>query len=87
MILELNQNINANRCNLILYPLIFYKNFALLAKRRRFYLSKNGNVFPENLQKVLKRCEEKNLVLNWEKCHFIVTKGIIFGHIISVNGI
>ena len=27
----------------------------------------------ENLEKVLKRCIEKNLVLNWEKCHFMVT--------------
>jgi hypothetical protein len=26
----------------------------------------------ENLSKVLKRCEEVNLVLNWEKCHFMV---------------
>ena len=25
-----------------------------------------------NLAKVLQRCEEKNLVLNWEKCHFMV---------------
>ena len=40
-----------------------------------------------NLQKVLTRCEEKNLVLNWEKCHFMVTQGIILGHIISVEGI
>jgi hypothetical protein len=27
----------------------------------------------ENLGKVLARCEEKNFVLNWEKCHFMVT--------------
>ena len=27
----------------------------------------------ENLEKVLERCQEKNLVLNWEKCHFMVT--------------
>ena len=40
-----------------------------------------------NLQKVLTRCEEKNLVLNWEKCYFIVTQGIVLGHIISVKGI
>jgi hypothetical protein len=26
----------------------------------------------ENLDKVLQRCEEKQLVLNWEKCHFMV---------------
>lgn len=27
----------------------------------------------ENLRKVLERCEEKHLLLNWEKCHFMVT--------------
>ena len=35
-----------------------------------------GNDFDnclENLKKVLVRCEKKNLVLNWEKCHFMVT--------------
>ena len=37
----------------------------------------------ENLRKVLKRCQEKNLVLNWEKCHFMVTQGIVLGHIVS----
>ena len=26
----------------------------------------------ENLRSVLIRCEETNLVLNWEKCHFMV---------------
>jgi hypothetical protein len=25
-----------------------------------------------NLNKVLKRCQEADLVLNWEKCHFMV---------------
>ena len=28
----------------------------------------------DNLSKFLQRCEETNLVLNWEKCHFMVTK-------------
>ena len=41
----------------------------------------------ENLQKVLERCQEKNLVLNWEKCHFMVTQGIVLGHIVSKKGI
>jgi hypothetical protein len=40
-----------------------------------------------NLEKVLSRCEEKNLVLNWEKCHFVVTNGIVFGHIVLSKGI
>ena len=41
----------------------------------------------ENLCKVLERCQEKNLVLNWEKCHFMVTQGIVLGHIVSKKGI
>ena len=36
-----------------------------------------------NLSKVLQRCEEINLVLNWEKCLFMVTKGVVLGHIVS----
>jgi hypothetical protein len=40
-----------------------------------------------NLEKVLTRCEEVDLVLNWEKCHFMVKQGIVLGHIISERGI
>jgi hypothetical protein len=40
-----------------------------------------------NLNKVLQRCEETNLVLNWEKCHFMVNEGIVLGHKISERGI
>ena len=36
-----------------------------------------------NPRKVLERFREKNLTLNWEKCHFMVKKGIVLGHIIS----
>jgi len=36
-----------------------------------------------NLEKVLNRCEEKNLVLNWKKCHFMVTNDIVLSHIVS----
>ena len=45
------------------------------------------NVCLSNLCRVLKRCEEKHLVLNWEKCHFMVTDGIVLGHKISEKGI
>ena len=31
----------------------------------------------ENLETVLQRCQDKNLYLNWEKCHYMVTKGIV----------
>ena len=40
-----------------------------------------------NLELVLQGCIEKNLVLNWEKCHFMVNQGIVLGHIISNSGI
>nr|GEX97304.1 reverse transcriptase domain-containing protein [Tanacetum cinerariifolium] len=39
------------------------------------------------LDKILKRCEDTNLYLNWEKSHFMVKKGIVLGHKISRNGI
>src|SRR3954471_8118215 len=41
----------------------------------------------ENLSLVLERCVSTNLVLNWEKCHFMVKKGIVLGHVISKDGI
>jgi hypothetical protein len=37
----------------------------------------------ENLDKVLQRCEEKHLVLNWKKCHFMSREGILLGHLVS----
>ncbi|XP_028223537.1 uncharacterized protein LOC114405046 [Glycine soja] len=40
-----------------------------------------------SLEKVLNRCIETNLVLNFEKCHFMVEQGIVLGHIISNKGI
>nr|GEV16389.1 reverse transcriptase domain-containing protein [Tanacetum cinerariifolium] len=40
-----------------------------------------------NLDKMLNRCEEMNLVLNWEKCHFMCKEGIVLGHKISKSGI
>ena len=41
----------------------------------------------KNLEKVLTRCGEVDLVLNWEKCHFMVKQGIVLGHVISERGI
>ncbi|GKC75789.1 reverse transcriptase domain-containing protein [Tanacetum coccineum] len=33
-----------------------------------------------HLDKMLKRCEDTNLLLNWEKCHFMIKEGIVLGH-------
>nr|GFB01873.1 retrovirus-related Pol polyprotein from transposon 17.6 [Tanacetum cinerariifolium] len=39
------------------------------------------------LDKMLQRCEDTNLCLNWEKSHFMVKEGIVLGHKISKNRI
>nr|GEW02144.1 reverse transcriptase domain-containing protein [Tanacetum cinerariifolium] len=39
------------------------------------------------LERMLKRCEDTNLCLNWEKSHFMVKEGIVLGHKISKQGI
>ncbi|CAN6465458.1 unnamed protein product [Victoria cruziana] len=49
-----------------------------------------GSSFDNYLQKierVLIRCEETNLVLSWEKSHFMVREGIVLRHVISERGI
>ena len=53
-------------------------------------ISVYGGSFEEcliNLETVLHRYIEKILVLNWEKCHFMVNQGIVLGHIIPTRGI
>ncbi|GKD94254.1 reverse transcriptase domain-containing protein [Tanacetum coccineum] len=40
-----------------------------------------------HLDTMIQWCEDTNLVLNWEKCHFIVKEGIVLGHKISKNGL
>ncbi|KAJ9557778.1 hypothetical protein OSB04_012392 [Centaurea solstitialis] len=49
-----------------------------------------GNSFDgclNSLDRVLARCEESHLVLNWEKCHFMVREGIVLGYKISKDGL
>ena len=45
------------------------------------------DLFLHNLTLVLRRCEENDLVLHWEKSHFMVQQGIVLGHVISKKGI
>nr|GEU58149.1 reverse transcriptase domain-containing protein [Tanacetum cinerariifolium] len=49
-----------------------------------------GNSFQTclyHLEKMLKRCKDTNLCLNWDKSHFMVKEGTVLGHKISKNGI
>ena len=54
---------------------VFMDDFSIYEKTFNDYL--------ENLDKVLQRCEEKHLVLNWENYHFMVREGIVLGHLLS----
>nr|GEZ07013.1 reverse transcriptase domain-containing protein [Tanacetum cinerariifolium] len=40
-----------------------------------------------DLDKMLQRCRDAHLVLNWEKCHFMVKEGIVLGHKVSSAGL
>nr|GEU34699.1 DNA-directed DNA polymerase [Tanacetum cinerariifolium] len=60
--------------------------YAMLQARSKVF----GDSFSSclsHLDKMLKRCENTNLVLNWEKCHFMVKEGIILSQKISKFGI
>ncbi|GKA73129.1 reverse transcriptase domain-containing protein [Tanacetum coccineum] len=46
-----------------------------------------GLIYLISDNKMLQRCEDTNLCLNWEKSHFMVKEGIVLGHKISKNGI
>nr|GFD14183.1 reverse transcriptase domain-containing protein [Tanacetum cinerariifolium] len=49
-----------------------------------------GNSFENylsRLDRMLQRCEDTNLSLNWEKSHFMVKEDIVLGHKISKNRI
>ncbi|GKA50194.1 reverse transcriptase domain-containing protein [Tanacetum coccineum] len=49
-----------------------------------------GNSFDtclNNLDKMLQHCKDAHLILNWEKCHFMVKEGIVLGHKVSSVGL
>lgn len=54
---------------------VFMDDFSVFGKDFEKCLSK--------IELILERCIETNLVLNWEKSHFMVTQGIVLGHILS----
>jgi hypothetical protein len=73
------------RCMMIIFSNIVEKFIEVFMD----YFSVFGSNFDEclnHLKSVLKRCEECNLVLNWEKYHFMVQQGIVLDHSISSKG-
>nr|GEU76503.1 reverse transcriptase domain-containing protein [Tanacetum cinerariifolium] len=69
---------------------IFYDMIEKTMEVFMYDFSVFGNSFQSclsYLEKMLKRCEDTNLCLNWEKSHFMVKEGIVLGHKISKKGI
>ncbi|GJZ59422.1 DNA-directed DNA polymerase, partial [Tanacetum coccineum] len=54
---------------------VFMDDFSVFESSFDHYLN--------NLDKMLQRCKDSHLVLNWEKCHFMVEEGILLGHKVS----
>ncbi|GJZ52431.1 reverse transcriptase domain-containing protein [Tanacetum coccineum] len=71
-----------------------YFSHDMIEKKRWKLIMDDFSVFGDsfssclaNLDKMLKRCEDTKLALNWEKSHFMVKEGIVLGHKISRKGI
>ncbi|GKC54827.1 reverse transcriptase domain-containing protein [Tanacetum coccineum] len=45
----------------------------------------SSKLYAQNKSKL--RCKDAHLVLNWEKCHFMVKEGIVLGHKVSGVGL
>nr|GEX52817.1 reverse transcriptase domain-containing protein [Tanacetum cinerariifolium] len=58
---------------------VFMDDFSVFGNSFKHYFSR--------LDKMLQRCEDTKLCLNWEKSHFMFKEGIILGHKISKNEI
>nr|GEU73511.1 reverse transcriptase domain-containing protein [Tanacetum cinerariifolium] len=58
---------------------VFMDDFLVFGDSFSSYLS--------HLDTMLQRCEDTNLVLNWEKCHFMVKERIVLDPKISKNGL
>nr|GEW44818.1 reverse transcriptase domain-containing protein [Tanacetum cinerariifolium] len=66
---------------------IDYRKLNEATRKDHFPLPNSFQSCLSHLERMLKRCEDTNLCLNWEKSHFMVKEGIVLGHKISKQGI
>nr|GEW59878.1 retrovirus-related Pol polyprotein from transposon 17.6 [Tanacetum cinerariifolium] len=70
------------RCMLAIFHDMIEESFEVFMENFSVF----GNSFKtclNNLDKMLQRCNDAHLVLNWEKCHFMVKERIVLGHKVS----
>ena len=74
-----NASTNFQRCMMSMFSDLVEKALEIFMDDFSVYGSSFDKCL-ENLKTVLQRCQDKNLALNWEKCHFMVTESIVLGH-------
>ena len=74
------------RCMMSMFSVLVEKVMEIFMDDFKVYGSSFEHCL-KNLETVLQRCQDKNLALNWEKCHFMVTEGIVLGHRFSAVGL
>ncbi|GJX88061.1 reverse transcriptase domain-containing protein, partial [Tanacetum coccineum] len=74
------------RCMLAIFHDMIKKMMEVFMDDFSIFGNSFGNCL-SRVDKMLQRCKDTNLCLNWEKSHFMVKEGIVLGHKISKNGI
>ncbi|GJR06495.1 DNA-directed DNA polymerase [Tanacetum coccineum] len=74
------------RCMMAIFHDMIKKTMEVFMEDFSVFGNSFGNCL-SRVDKMLQRCEDTNLCLNWEKSHFMVKEGIVLGHKISKNGI
>ncbi|GJY48622.1 reverse transcriptase domain-containing protein [Tanacetum coccineum] len=74
------------RCMMAIFHDMIEKTMEVFMDDFSVFENSFGNCL-SRVDKMLQRCEDTNLCLNWEKSHFMVKEGIVLGHKISKNGI
>nr|GEU94876.1 reverse transcriptase domain-containing protein [Tanacetum cinerariifolium] len=74
------------RCMMAIFHDLIEKTMEVCMDDFSFFRNSFGTCL-FHLDKMLNRCEDTNLCLNWEKSHFMVKESIVLGHKISKNGI
>ena len=75
------------RCTMSMFSYLVEKAMKIFMDDFFLVYGSNFEHYLKNLETILQRCQDKNLALNWEKCHFMVTEGIVLGHKISACGL
>ncbi|XP_016681090.1 uncharacterized protein [Gossypium hirsutum] len=78
---------NATRKDHFPLPFIDQMLDRLVGKAFYYFLDGYSGYCLQNLELGLSQSQEINLVLNWEKCHFMVSEGIVLRYKVSQQGI